>query len=259
MRRSCGAAAERCVTITVHVPTPCRCSLLAASDPLSRPLTPAYGRPRWLLHLPPALGGKNPMCRKLRKSHTRHCLNRTRRPTSLGDSGHRHWANTSLRALRAVAPPLLSGLRGVVFGHLKGFGKVLITGSPLLAQSESQLRAGRAPPQVALRPTAHVKRHAVAPGLLALATHTALSYSPNNNDRTTTTTLRASHRLDGKLALHGLTVGLLRCEGHPAIEPAQQRLVRLGLGLELGLGLGLDWAWAWLGLGLGLAWAWAWA
>ena len=163
LRRSCGAAAERCVTITVHVPTPCRCSLLAASDPLSRPLTPAYGRPRWLLHLPPALGGKNPMCRKLRKSHTRHCLNRTRRPTSLGDSGHRHWANTSLRALRAVAPPLLSGLRGVVFGHLKGFGKVLITGSPLLAQSESQLRAGRAPPQVALRPTAHVKRHAVAP------------------------------------------------------------------------------------------------
>jgi hypothetical protein len=28
-----------CVTITVHVPTPCRCSLLAASDPLSRSLT----------------------------------------------------------------------------------------------------------------------------------------------------------------------------------------------------------------------------
>jgi hypothetical protein len=126
LRRSCGAAAERCVTITVHVPTPCRCSLLAASDPLSRSLTPAYGRPRWLLHLPPALGGKNPMCRKLRKSHTRHC--------SLGDSGHRHWANTSLRALRAVAPPLLSGLRGVVFGNWKGIGRdlVLITGSPLL-------------------------------------------------------------------------------------------------------------------------------
>ena len=39
LRRSCGAAAEGCVTITVHVPTPCRCSLLAASDPLSRSLT----------------------------------------------------------------------------------------------------------------------------------------------------------------------------------------------------------------------------
>ena len=34
-----GCRRERCVTITVHVPTPCRCSLLAASDPLSRSLT----------------------------------------------------------------------------------------------------------------------------------------------------------------------------------------------------------------------------
>ena len=39
LRRACGAAAEGCVTITVHVATCSRCSLLAASDPLSRSLS----------------------------------------------------------------------------------------------------------------------------------------------------------------------------------------------------------------------------
>jgi hypothetical protein len=49
---------------------------------------------------------------KISKPHTSLPINRTRRPTSLG---HRHWANTCLKVLRATASPVLpTGNLGVV-------------------------------------------------------------------------------------------------------------------------------------------------
>ena len=57
---------------------------------------------------------------KISKPHTSLPINRTRRPTSLG---HRHWANTCLKVLRATASPLLpTGNLGVVCIIKKGGG-----------------------------------------------------------------------------------------------------------------------------------------
>ena len=54
--------------------------------------------------------------------------------------GHRSWDNTSLRALRAVAPPLIPGLRSVVFGS-----DLITVRASLLAQSRAACHTSGAP------------------------------------------------------------------------------------------------------------------